>query len=315
LSDGSDGAEIAVICGPTAAGKSALAMSIAASAPCTIVSADSRQIYRGFDIGTAKPTPAEQALVPHRGIDVADPNDRYSAAHWASAAGDWIGDAMAVGRAPLVVGGTGLYLRALFEGLFDEPELDASRRRALERILGHMPVGELRRWTEQLDPARSHLGRTQLLRAIEVALLTGHRVSTLHQERAREPHWRARYLLVDPGPTLADRINSRIDAMFRAGWEEEVRALARSVAAEAPAWKATGYRHVRALVVEGNTTRAAAHERIVIDTRQYAKRQRTWFRHQLPAHRVTRVDPTAAGSADVARRWFAEITGKPARGT
>jgi len=314
LSDGSDDAEIAVICGPTAAGKSALAMSVAASTPCMIISADSRQVYRGFDVGTAKPTAAERAGVPHRGIDVADPADRYSAAQWATAAEGWIGEAMTAGLTPIVVGGTGLYLRAHFEGLFDEPELGAPRRRALERILGHMSVDDLRRWTQQLDPARAHLGRTQLLRAIEVALLTGHRVSALHRERARRPRWTARYLLVDPGPPLADRIVTRIDEMFRAGWEEEVHALAASVAMDAPAWNATGYRHVRAFVVDGSMTRAEAHERIVIETRQYAKRQRTWFRHQVPANQVTRVDPNAAHSADVVRRWFAETAARAQRG-
>ncbi len=304
MSDGSDGAEIAVICGPTAAGKSTLAMRLAGRAGCTIISADSRQVYRGFDIGTAKPSREDRERVPHRGIDVADPRERYSAARWAASAEEWIDEAIAEGRTPIVVGGTGLYLRALFEGLFDEPELDPARRRALEPVLGAMSQGELRRWAAQLDPARAHLGHAQLRRAIEVALLTGQRVSTLHRERPRRPRWRARYLLVDPGMALGGRIAARVDAMFNAGWEDEVGALARSVEADAPAWKATGYRHVRAAVIDETMTRAAAHERIVIDTRQYAKRQRTWFRHQLPADRVTRVDPLASDAPAVVDRWF-----------
>jgi tRNA dimethylallyltransferase len=307
LTGGSDGADIAIVCGPTAAGKSALAMALAASLPCTIISADSRQVYRGFDIGTAKPTLDEQQRVPHRGIDVADPRERYSAARWASAVDDWIEESVGQHRVPIVVGGTGLYLRAAFEGLFDEPELDTTRRHALEEFLTTMPRDELERWVAQLDPARAPLGRTQLLRAIEIALLTGHRVSTLHRQREHRPRWRARYLLVDPGPALAGRLVARIDAMFRAGWIDEVRSLARTVPAVAPAWNATGYRHVRAVVVDETMTYAAAHERIVIDTRQYAKRQRTWFRHQLPADRVTRVDPLSPDAFDVARRWLEDV--------
>src|SRR5438132_7836389 len=119
---------IHVICGPTAAGKSAIAMWLAERHRGAIISADSRQLYRGFDIGTAKPTADERARVPHYGIDVVDPVERYSAAAWASGANEWIGAARAGGRVPVVVGGTGLYLRALFEGLFEEPALDAARR-------------------------------------------------------------------------------------------------------------------------------------------------------------------------------------------
>jgi tRNA dimethylallyltransferase len=278
-------------------------MSLADIAPCTIISADSRQIYRGFDIGTAKPTADDRRRVPHRGIDVADPRERYSAAAWAAAALGWIDESLVAQRIPIVVGGTGLYLRALFEGLFVEPELDTHRRTALQQVLGSMPSGELRRWAAQLDPPRARLGRTQWLRTIEVALMTGHRLSTLHRVHAQRPRWTARYLLVDPGTLLAERIVSRVEAMFAAGWEHEVRELAATVPADAPAWKATGYRHVRALV-DGRTTRTAAHERIMIDTRQYAKRQRTWFRHQLPADRVTRVDPLARDAVDATRRWF-----------
>src|SRR4051812_16948012 len=106
-------------------------MWLAESRPTTIVSADSRQVYRGFDIGTAKPTADDRLRVPHEGIDVVEPTTRYSAAAWATAADEWIDGARAAGRTPIVVGGTGLYLRALFEGLFEEPELDAEKRKAL----------------------------------------------------------------------------------------------------------------------------------------------------------------------------------------
>ena len=303
MSDASAGAEIPVVCGPTAAGKSAVALWVADRTPSTIVSADSRQIYRGFDIGTAKPTLDERARIPHEGIDVADPTERYSAAAWAASANQWIERSFAEGRQPLVVGGTGLYLRALFEGLFEEPTLDPDRRASLDAYTRTLDVAELRRWVDTLDPPRAHLGRTQLLRSIEIALLTGHRLSDLHRERARSSRWRPRYLLVDPGPVLADRIGARLDAMLDHGWPDEVRRLMNEIPADAPAWNATGYDVVRRLV-RGEITRAAARDAILIGTRQYAKRQRTWFRHQLPADRVTRVDPTSLTWRSVVEQWL-----------
>lgn len=302
MSADSAGAEIRVICGPTAAGKSTIALWLAERDAGTIISADSRQIYRGFDIGTAKPTAEERARVPHRGIDVVEPTERYSAAAWAEAAGVWIEEARGGGRMPIVVGGTGLYLRALFDGLFAEPASDPAKRHELERVLTTLHVDELRRWTNALDPARAHLGRTQLLRAIEIALLTGHRVSELHRDRATAPRWRPRYLVVDPGTALAERIVARIDDMLDHGWPDEVQRLMQTVPPDAPAWNATGYDAVRRMV-RGESTRAATREAILIQTRQYAKRQRTWFRHQLPADHVTRIDPLAPDWRETVARW------------
>ena len=280
-------------------------MWLAQQEPSTIISADSRQIYRGFDIGTAKPTLDERRRVPHEGIDVAEPTERYSAAAWVHAADACIAQARASARRPLVVGGTGLYVRALFEGLFEEPTLDTERRRALERELADSSVAELRRWAEALDPSRAHLGRTQLLRAIEIALLTGHRVSDLHRDRSRGSRWRPRYLLVDPGPSLAQRIAVRIDEMLANGWLDEVHRLMQTVPADAPAWKSTGYEVLRA-VASGQRAAESVREAILIQTRQYAKRQRTWFRHQLPGDRVTRLDPATSDWRQVASAWAAE---------
>ena len=302
----SDDADVRVICGPTAAGKSAVAMWLAEREPTTIISADSRQVYRGFDIGTAKPTAEERERVPHLGIDIAQPTERSSAAAWAEHASRWIEESRREGREPLIVGGTGLYLRALFEGLFEEPPLDAGSRRELERTLAALDIRELRRWTAALDPERSHLGRTQLLRAIEVALLTGRRMSELHRERARPPRWRARYLLVDPGPSLADRIAARLDGMLDNGWPREVERLMKTVPATAPAWNATGYDVLRRMEL-GELSPGAAREAVLIQTRQYAKRQRTWFRHQLPADAVTRLDPTVPTWQSEAEAWSASV--------
>ncbi|HEX6059137.1 MAG TPA: tRNA (adenosine(37)-N6)-dimethylallyltransferase MiaA [Gemmatimonadaceae bacterium] len=295
---------VRVVCGPTAAGKSALALALAERRGLTIVSADSRQIYRGFDIGTAKPSPAERRRVPHRGIDVVPPDVRYSAAAWAEAAHGWIAEAAAAGRPPLVVGGTGFYLRALFAPLFEEPPLDAPRREALARELAALDVASLRRWCERLDPARAHLGRTQLLRAIEVALLTGRPLSEWHRATARPSRLAARYLVVDPGAVLRDRIAARLEAMLAAGWLDEVRRLSGTVPASAPAWNATGYGAVRD-VASGRTTLPEARERILVETRQYAKRQRTWFRHQLAGADVTHLDPDDPDAATLVERWWA----------
>lgn len=311
MSADSAAAEIRVICGPTAAGKSAIALWLAEREGGTIISADSRQIYRGFDVGTAKPTTAERAAVVHLGIDVVDPPTRYSAAAWASAADAWIAETMARRRPPVIVGGTGLYLRALFDGLFEEPATDPGKRRDLELALANMSVAELRRWTQRLDPARARLGRSQLLRAIEVALLTGHRVSELHRARATPARWRPRYLVVDPGPALAERIAARLDDMLDHGWPDEVQRLMQTEPPDAPAWNATGYDIVRRMV-RGELTRAAAREAILIHTRQYAKRQRTWFRHQLSADRATRLDPLAADWRDTVARWADAGSGREA---
>jgi tRNA dimethylallyltransferase len=307
---GSDAPVVPVLCGPTASGKTHVALRLARLAPIEVISADSRQLYRGFDIGTAKPDATERAAVLHHGIDVLDPAERASAAWWADRASEWIEEVVSRGRIPLVVGGTGLYLRALFGVMFTEPPMDPERRRALQAELAPLDTAELRQRVERLDPDRAHLGRAQLLRAIEVALLTGRRLSDLHRERASMPRWRARYLVLDPGPTLSGAIAVRTRAMFAAGWREEVRRLMGTVPADAPAWNASGYRVIRALE-QGELSPEAAMERVIIETRQYAKRQRTWFRHQLAGEDVTLLDPLHADAEPCLTAWW---TSDAARG-
>lgn len=291
-------------------------MRLALEYSATIISADSRQIYRGFDIGTAKPGPAERRTVPHRGTDVAEPAERYSASAWAEGARGWITEAESARRVPLIAGGTGFYIRALFEPLFEAPRLDAPRRRALETAMNELPLGELRRWCRSLDPAKAHLGRVQLSRAIETAMLTGRRLSDLQKEPASSqamtvPLFSPSFLVVDPGSRLAQRIENRVDGMLESGWVDEVRSLMAHVPPDAPAWKASGYRVVRELA-EGSVSLSSAREKIIIETRQYAKRQRTWFRHQLAAGSVTHVDPDEPESGAIVERWWktgeAEVT-------
>ena len=305
-SDGLDGGKLRIICGPTAAGKSAIAMTLAADFDGAIVSADSRQIYCYFNVGTAKPTRQECARVTHYGVDVAEPTERYSASRWASEATEWIECAGEVDKTPIIVGGTGLYIRALIEPLFNAPEMDPVARSQLETELAGKSVAELRRWCEVLDPPRAHLGRTQLLRSIETALMSGARISDLHEiHRASEVLDRIEpiYLLIDPGDALASLIEERVDKMLDSGWIDEVERLIKSVAADAPAWKASGYSAIREHV-EGKADLSTTRQRIIIETRQYAKRQRTWFRHQLPATAVTDLNPLDSQAIAVAREWW-----------
>lgn len=290
------------IVGPTAAGKSALALELAQARGLAIVSADSRQVYRHFDVGTAKPTPAERERVPHYGIDCAEPTERYSAHRWAESAQYWCAEARREGTAPLIVGGTGLYVRALVEPLAPVPSLDPVRRDALASWLESLDRDELRRWCERLDPERAHLGRTQLLRAVETALLDGTRISGA-LARAAASTVPVRYLVVDPGTVLASRIEGRVTAMVANGFVEEIERLRLEVPADAPAWNASGYGVMRD-AVEGRIPLRSAIERVNIETRQYAKRQRTWFRHQLPAAHVTLVDPLAPHALATALAWW-----------
>jgi tRNA dimethylallyltransferase len=309
LSDVSAGADLRIICGPTAAGKSAVAMRLAERHGLEIVNADSRQIYRRFDIGTAKPGALDRARVTHHGVDIAEPAERWSAARWADDARLSIATA-GVDRA-LVVGGTGLYLRALVAPLFTSPPLDPVRRADLELALSAVPTEELRRWVRTLDSPRAHLGRAQLVRAAEIALLTGERLSDLQRTAARPRAFRARWLVVDPLGALAGRIASRLDGMFESGWIDEVRSLERTVGPEAPAWQACGYAVVRALA-RGELGDRPAREAIITATRQYAKRQRTWFRHQLgdAGERVTVVNPQDPECDALVEDWW--TSGDPA---
>jgi tRNA dimethylallyltransferase len=302
------GGKLRIICGPTAAGKSAIALELAEAHGGAIISADSRQIYCGFDIGTAKPTREECARVTYFGIDVAEPEERYSAARWAGEAEEWTESAREIDKEPIVVGGTGLYIKALVEPLFSAPELDAVRRSELARELESMSIGELRRWCNELDPARAHLGRTQLLRALETAILSGNRISDLHSlhnaaRDASKLDVSPTYLVVDPGPSLSDRIGARVERMLESGWIDEVEELSRNIPIDAPAWKASGYSVLRRHV-DGELDLSTAKERVIIETRQYAKRQRTWFRNQLPSAAVTHLNPEDSRARAVAREWW-----------
>lgn len=282
-------------------------MALAERSGAVLISADSRQVYRGFDVGTAKPGQADLQRVAHRGVSIIDPTERYSAAQWSESAITWLDDAAARGTPVIIVGGTGFYLRALESPLFESPPLDPDDRREVLGRLDSLSTDLLRARCASVDPGRAHLGRTQLLRALEIHELTGRPLSLWLDERARPARFRGHYLVVDRGTSLRERIADRVGEMLTAGWEAEIEQLNREVPADAPAWNACGYAMLRDAIA-GRMPRRDAIERTIVDTRQYAKRQRTWFRHQLPATRVMAIDPAAADALSRAATWLESIT-------
>ena len=277
-----DAASVPVIVGPTAIGKTAVALALAAHLPIEVVSADSRQIYRRLDIGTAKPTRRERQRVPHHGVDVVEPGERYSAGRFARDAAGWIGAIRSRSHLPVLVGGTGLYIRALVEGLFLEPPLEPERRAALEHWVSGLDAATLVRWAGRLDPGFAGGGRQRAMRAVEVALLTGAPLS-VWQARARGQGivapWYVR--LAVPRPVLHHRIRVRADEMLRRGLVEEVAAvLSEGHPPDAPGLDAVGIREA-VDYLHGRRSRESVADAITASTRRYAKRQETWFRHQL----------------------------------
>lgn len=271
-----------VLVGPTAVGKTAVALALAERMPLGVVSADARQVYRRLDVGTAKPSSAVRSRVPHYGVDLVEPGERYSAGRFARDAAGWLTEIRGAGRVPLVVGGTGFYVRALADGLFHEPPLDPERRARVREWSAGRPGTELARWALRLDPRFSGGGRQRASRAIEVALLTGRPLS-LWQRMARATGvMRPWYIVLTlPRELLRRRIAERVDAMLAGGLIEEVRAeLARGTAPGAPGLDGLGYRETVACLT-GHLALAELRESIVRSTQHYAKRQETWFRHQL----------------------------------
>lgn len=273
-----------IVLGPTAAGKSALAMSLALRFEGEIINADSMQVYRGFDIGTDKPPASDLAKVPHHLLDILEPDAVFSAADFARLAAAAVKDIHGRGRLPIVVGGTGLYLRALTEGLFPGPGGDRELRRSLHEEARALGVESLRRRLEEVDPeyARKIAPRDKIriVRALEVYALTGSALSG-HFRRTAPPledfQW-ARIGLQWERRELVRRIELRVDRMFERGIIEETRELlGRGLGPEASPFRALGYRHVLE-VLRGALTAGQAASLTKRDTRRYAKRQMTWFR-------------------------------------
>jgi tRNA dimethylallyltransferase len=293
--------------GPTGVGKTAVAVALAALRPLTIISADARQTYRQLDIGTAKPDAEILARVPHRGLNLVDPGERYSAGRFARDAAGWIAAARAAGREPVVAGGTGLYIRALAEGLFQEPPFDPARRAQLRGWAEALEGPDLARWAGRLDPEFAGGGRQRAARAIEVALLTGHALSWWQREARDSGAVRPWYIhLTLPREALHRRLAARVDQMLAAGFVDEVRGLlARGVPPAAAGLDGVGYREIVAML-QGDLAAAELRDAILVATRRYAKRQETWFRNQLRGEDVWMLDATETPEALATRivgRW------------
>jgi tRNA dimethylallyltransferase len=288
--------------GPTASGKSHLAMQLAERHPVEIISVDSGQVYRGMDIGTAKPTLAERAAVPHHLIDLVGPDGSYSAGRFRADAIAAALDIHARGKVPLLVGGTMLYFRSLVQGMDDLPPADPAIRAALDAEAAAAGWPALHAELARVDPktaARLAPNDAQRIqRALEVYRATGKAISSLHTAPKATLPFDLRAFALAPlhRAALHRRIAERFDAMLAAGLVEEVETLRKSYALDAgmPSMRCVGYRQVWEHL-EGATDRKAMREKGVIATRQLAKRQLTWLR-SLPG--VTALDPDAPGTME-----------------
>ena len=281
-----------VLAGPTASGKSALALALARELDGVVINADSMQVYRELRVLTARPSAAEEVLAPHRLYGVLPAAERCSAGRWRALAIDEIAAARAAGKRPILVGGTGLYLRALIDGLAPIPPVPPAIRAAARARRDAIGPEAFHAELARRDPAaaaRLAPGDTQrVLRAWEVVEATGRTLASFTRDAgAPQDPGDARVVLLLPPPAVLDAaIAARCARMLDAGALDEVRPLlALDLDPLLPAMKAVGVRELGAWL-RGAATREAALERFRIATRQYAKRQRTWFRHQLRADRV-----------------------------
>ena len=278
-----------IVLGPTGSGKSELAIKIAQAFGGEIVNCDSLQLYRGYNIGTAKVPADLRQGIPHHLIDILDPTELFTAGQYARVAREALAEIAGRGRVPIVVGGTGFYLRALLQGLFAGPSRDESIRTRLQDR-EHTRPGSLHRILSRLDPAagaRIHPNdKNKTIRALEVRLLEGKPITALF-ENGRNPlsGFDPIKLGLDPARNhLYERINARTVKMFQRGLVDEVRQLlATGVPANAKPFESLGYKQALQ-VAQGFLTEQQALESTQLETRQYAKRQLTWFRRETEVH-------------------------------
>jgi tRNA dimethylallyltransferase len=288
---------LVALAGPTASGKSAAALVLAQELHAEIISVDSALVYRGMDIGTAKPTPAERAAVPHHLVDIRDPAQSYSAAEFAADAQRLAGEIRARGRRVVLAGGTMLYFKALFEGLAALPPADPALRAEIEAEAAAAGWPALHAQLARVDaPMAARLAPNdaqRIQRALEVFRATGTPLSAFHREELRAPGLRPDvFLSLEPldRAWLHERIARRFDAMLEAGFLDEVRRLrARGdLRPELPAMRSVGYRQAWE-ALDANEPVATLRERGIAATRQLAKRQLTWLR-SMPERRVIAAD-------------------------
>lgn len=281
---------IYAISGPTASGKTALAVKLALALGGEIVNFDSVQIYRGIEIATAKPTQEERQGIPHHLIDYVDPNVNYTAADWARDAAVKINEIETRGKAVIMVGGTGFYLRTLRQPLFDSPPTDATLRERFRRIKQERGPEHLYRLLSRVDAdaaaGLSPRDYVRVMRALEVYFQTGKRISSVQPDRAEPPEFAGRirlFVLDPPRDELYGKINRRTEQHFEAGLVEEVKQLrAAGVREDTNALGAHAYRRV-CEYLRGERTLESAIEQSKQDVRNYAKRQVTWFRGEPDA--------------------------------
>lgn len=273
-----------VIAGPTGVGKTSIAIEIAERLDGEIVGADSRQVYRYMNIGTAKPTPEERARIPHHLIDFRDPDEEYSAAEYARDASTVIADIYARGKFPLLVGGTGLYIQAVIYGIFEGPGRDEEFRAKMRELAEQHGTAYVHQKLAQVDPTtaqRLHPNDlVRIIRALEVYHLTGRSISE-HQACHTQPlaQYYPYFLILNAQRSLLyARINARVDQMIAQGLIEEVEELhRRGYHQDLFPMNSVGYKEIFAFLA-GDCDRETAIERIKRNTRHYAKRQLTWFR-------------------------------------
>lgn len=274
---------ILVICGPTAVGKTAQALELAERINAEIVSADSGQVYRGMDIGTAKPTPEERHRVPIHLIDILHPDQPYSAAAFRKAALEKIEDIQSRNKTALIVGGTGLYIKVLEKGIFEGPERDETLRRKLDEEIDREGTAALHQRLERIDPEAAlkipHQNRQRLIRALEVYELTGRPISAFWKEhRFADTSLKFHKIgLSCPKDVLYARVEKRVDDMIHRGLVSEVDQLLKKWGEDAPGLKMIGYKEIVSHL-KADSSLEEAIDQIKRNTRHYAKRQMTWFR-------------------------------------
>lgn len=285
--------------GPTTSGKTQLSCALARILEVEIISMDSRQVYKGMDIGTDKVPDDVREQVPHHALDLVHPDERYSAGQFARDARDWIKEIIKRDRVPVLAGGTGFFLKAITEPVFSEPPLDSARLKKIRRYLSALDYRVLAKWVEKLDPVRASLaidgGPQRMSRTIEVALLTGKPLSSWHRESPPDVATLTGLIiqLELPREEIDRRINDRVTYMVERGLVSEVRSLLEAgYTLDDPGMTATGYREI-AHYLKGGQTLEEAMEEIRRNTRRYARRQLTWFRNQLPPS-VCMIDATAS---------------------
>lgn len=291
-------ARFLAILGPTASGKSALALAIAEQAGGEIIACDSQQVYAGLDVGTAKPTADERRRVPHHALDLCRPDETFHAARWAAVARAAIDDVIARGRLPIVVGGTGLYYRALTAGLFEAPAPDPALRARHRELADREGVEALRARLLEIDPeSAAAIGPrdfVRISRALEVHEQTGQTIGALRRQAAAPGDLAPVAVLLDPPlDVLRARIEARVREMLAAGFLDEVRRLrAAGYGTGSRPMLALGYQQL-ASVLDGTKTLDDATTEIARATLAYARRQRTWFKKEPIAARFAEPPPVA----------------------